>query len=1845
MPSRWLRFLLLATLLNQAPACDSLAPTPASEVAGEAPPELVAAHSAGAISRLSPVRVVFVDDVAAEAAVGQALEDSPFSFEPALDGTARWTSRRELEFKPAKELESGQTWRVTVDLKKLLPQNPAARAFAFDVSAIQQSWFAELKGLESDGDAMDRQVFRGHLSLADVAAPEVVKGVLKVAHGKDPLSVEWAHDETGLNHDFTIRGIQREERESTLSLTIDGAPIGVERSEDQTITVPGLNEFVLVSSRAELTGDRFIELRFSDPLQERQDLSGLITVEGRTDIRLERDGSVVRITSTSPWSQSEIVHITGVKNKKGYALKEPADVTVSFAPMVPAVRFAGTGVILPSSANLTVPIEVVNLSAIDVEATRVYESNVPQFLQVNSLEGDRELERVGKVIWRDHVELDVPPDRYNRWVPLGLDVSKLVAANPGGLYRISLRFSRKDIVYDCDTPAWDDPPRGEAEGWDVGEAQSSFWDYWEDDTGGGGWVPWEERENPCRKGFYMGQWGHEITASRNVIVTDLALLAKAGSDGTLTVVATNLQSAAPVQGATVDVLDYQLQSIARGSTGSDGQLELKPGSRPFALVGKSGGQTSWLRLDSGAALATSHFDVSGASVHKGLRGFLYGERGVWRPGDDIYLSFILFDSNGKLPAQHPLDFELRNSRGQVVDHRTVTESKNGFYRLTTRTGADAPTGNYSARVRVGGAFFEKTLKIDTVMPNRLKIGLDFGTKLLEASDMALKSTLESRWLHGAIAKSLRADIEVSFEPKATTFPKYADYTFDDPTVTCTYEPASVWEGQLDETGKAAVEAEVPTPDCAAGLLTGKFRTRVFEPSGAFSVDQATVDVSPHERYIGIQLPKGDKARGMLLTDTKHTVKIVAVNAEGKPAGDGPVEIGLYKIDWRWWWEKGEDNLAQYASAEERQAIAKGEVNLKNGSATWDFEVKFPDWGRYMVIATDKDGTHSTGKVVYIDWPGWAGRAQKDQPGGASVLSLSADKDKVEAGKPVSLTFPLARDGRALVSLENATGVVQTAWVQGDPNSDTVTYTFTATGEMAPSIYANVTALQPYGRAKNDAPIRLYGILPLEVFDPATKLAPQIASADTFEPDTTATVTVSETNGRPMTYTLAVVDEGLLGLTRYQTPNPWSTFYQREALGVRTWDLFDLVANAYGGVLEGMLTIGGDGNRDDGKRPQAKRFKPMVHYAGPFELAAGKSAQHQVPIPQYVGEVRVMVVAGQDGAFGAAEKAVTVKKPLMVLATLPRVLGPQEEVDLPVSVFALGDKVKDVKVEVTVEGPVSVDGAKTRSLRFASPGEDMATFRLKVADALGIAKVNVTATGGGETSKQSIEIDVRHPGAPITKVLGGDLAAGKSWATDFALVGLAGTNQATLELSRVPPLNLDARLGELIRYPHGCVEQTTSAAFPQVYLSKLMDLSPAQSASVERNVKAAIEKMRSFQTSEGGLSYWPGGEPDEWASDWAGHFLLEAERAGYLLPNGMRANLVNFQRQRANRWVKEGENADLIQSYRLYTLALAGAPELGAMNRLKETRLSTTARWQLAAAYALSGHKATASELVSKADTRVAPYTELSNTYGTDQRDRALILDALTLLGDLKQAAPIVTELSAQLGADRTLSTQTLSASLVALARYAGVDGGQPLKARYTLGAGKAEELSSSKPMASAELQVEGLKSPRIKVENLGGGPLYPRLVLRGLPPVGADNEAASNGLSVTVSYLTLDGQPVDPAKLEHGWDIKARVAVKNLSGRRLDELALTQILPSGWEISGLESGSGPDYDYRDVRDDRILTYFDLDADKEVTWEVPVNASYQGRFYLAPVSVEAMYDSTLNGRAPGTWVEVGSFEGI
>ena len=1603
---------------------------------------------------------------------------------------------------------------------------------------------------------------------------------------------------------------------------------------------------------------------FSTPLSDTQDLKGLIEIpELSSSVFQIKENRVFIYFEANQLSKLTLNIHEGVKSSQGKTLGTSHSISFSEINLKPQVEMLTTAAILPDSKSLIIPFRAVNLYAVDLSVIRIFENNVLMFMQTNSLASANELRRSGRLVYKKTLWLgkDTSKDIHN-WENYSIDLAGLIRQEPGAIYRVILSFRQEYSAYPCGGVdnqdikfADNNTPDGlmKVSGSALSEADEAVWDtpeaYYYYNGGTMDWsvYRWKERDNPCHPSYYMNS---DRAAACNIFASNLGMIVKRNSLNKLWIAVSNILDTNPVGKAQVTVYNFQLQPIGKGETNGEGFVEISSKGTPFIVVAEAEKQKAYVRVVDGEEQSVSRFDVGGKEIQKGLKGFIYGERGVWRPGDTLHISFILEDREKRIPDKHPVALEIYNPKGQFYTKMISTQGMNGFYTFDVPTQAGDPTGLWNAYIKVGGTTFHKGLRIETIKPNRLKINLTL-PKILQSTDKNVTVPLASAWLTGATASKLKAKVEMSLSKVNTQFKNYGQYIFNDPATDFTTIKTDVFDGILNAEGKAGVTLKVPAATNAPGMLNATFTTRVFEPGGDASIYTQSIPFSPFVSYVGINLnqPKGK----YIETDKDHVFDIVTVNSQGQPVNRSNLEYKIYRISWSWWWENSDESFGTYINNSSITPVASGKLQTSGGKTTFKFRVDYPSWGRYLVYVKDKDSGHATGGTIYVDWPESRGRSNKTDPSGIKMLTFSLDKDSYEIGETATAIIPAAAGGRALVSIENGSSVLHREWIEVTNEGDTK-YTFEITPEMAPNVYLHISLLQPHAQTINDLPIRMYGIAPVFVTNRQTVLQPQIQMPEVLRPETDFNVTVSEKSGKPMTYTLAIVDDGLLDLTNFKTPDPWNEFYSREALGIRTWDMYDNVLGASAGAYSSLFSVGGDATLKPADA-KANRFKPVVKFIGPFYLEKGRQQTHTLKLPMYVGSVRAMVVAGQDGAYGNAEKTAFVRTPLMLLSTLPRVLSIQEEITVPVNVFAMEKQVKNVTVSLQASGGgVQIEGSHQQSLTFNRPGDQLVFFTLKTGNKTGKATIKLTASGGGQQTKETIEIEVRNPNPIVTLRSSEWIETGQNKELSYQLGSLSANNQIKLEVSRIPSVDISRRFDFLYNYQHHCTEQLTSKALPLLFIAQFKTIDTREAEKIKANVQEAIRQIYARQLPNGGFVYWPGNAvADEWISSYTGMFLTLAQEKGY----AVHANVLNkwkrFQRAAAQNWrmPQEANNwqqwqSELQQAFRLYTLALAGAPEYGAMNRMKEQPgLSIQAKWRLAAAYALTGKMKPAEELVYNAETTVIPYSSMNQIYGSSDRDEAMILETLLLMNRERDALQQAKVVSKNLSQENWFSTQSTAFALMAMGRLAEKLSGS-LDFTWTWNGKQQPAVKSAKAVFEKEISTSP-KSGTVAVKNQGKGALSVDLITR-TQLLNDTLPAISDNLRMDIRYASMDGKPMSVNDIRQGTDFTAIASISNTSGTTdYTNLALTHIIPSGWEVynermtvpeaepqettdsSGNVSGQ---YTYQDIRDDRVLTYFNLRRGETKIFTIRLQATYAGNFILPAVQCEAMYDVNVQARS-------------
>ncbi len=1780
--------------------------------------DYVYAYTGGTISQDSSIRIDFASDV--DSSVDP---DALFSFSPSLKGSAHWVSASRIEFIPESgALKQGATYKATFRLGDVVRvSEKSLKKFDFSFRVARRQFSVSGLSLFIDPSEPEFYQLEGKIQFSEPVEAADASDIISVkCHGAAP-SVEVLPG-GGTSLGFTVSGIAIPDSPSQLKLSVDASSLGYKDGYSQQVALPPTSEFGVISAELVEDGDCYADIRFSGLLDDSRDYKGLIYTDAEGRSYMDVKGNRVKLFfERGSASDVRLTVSSLLKNADGKALGQEYTKTFRREDIAPAVKLAFTGSILPDAAEVVLPLRAVNLSAVDVSIIKVYANNMLMYLQDNSrLSDGNDIRRSGRMVYKGTVRLDSDPGKdLHKWQDFSIDLSPFFKKEPGALYRITLSFRREYSLYggalatDSGLSAMVSPSQGS-----LTEEDEKVWDrpnaYYYDNYYDWELYDWDDRDDPTTPSYYMIS---ERFPKCSLLASDVGIIVKSAGAGDYWVTANELATTEPLSFAEVTAYSYQLQEVASAKTDGKGFAHLRTSVKPFVFTVRKDDRIGYLRTVDGEEKSLSRFDVGGQELSSGMKAYIYGERGVWRPGDTLHVSAMIEDRGKAVPRHHPVTMELYTPQGQFYSKQVNTSGVNGLYVFDIPTRESDPTGTWNAYVKVGGASFHKALPVETVKANRLKVNVELSDEIIQAGGVT-RFDVSSNWLTGPAASGLKVVSTMTLSRRKAAFSGYEGYNFQNPISSYDTADWDVYTTTLDNSGRARVSVKISEVPSAPGMMNANIVTRVMEPGGDASIATCTELFSPFRSYVGVKLPSEWQE-----TDTDLNFPIVVLDSRGRPVSGDRLEYRIYKMDWSWWWESRRESLSSYVNGKSSVPVSQGTLTSSTSPATVPFRLEYPEWGRFLLYVKDLDSGHASGGIFYVDWPSWRGRSEKNDPSSLTMLSFSLDRGECKVGDEVTVYIPAAKAGRALVSLENGRGVISRNWVKTDEERDT-RHVIKVTEDMAPNFYVHVTMLQSREDAGNDLPVRMYGVQPVLVQNPDARLEPVLSLPDVIRPQEEFSVKVREKKGRPMTYTLAVVDEGLLDLTAFRTPDPYSAMYAREALGVKTWDLYDDVFGAFSGKFSPLAGIGGDDEIVSGARKD-NRFNPVVRFYGPFELNRGEKV-HKIKLPMYVGSVRVMLVAGQDGSYGNAEKTVPVRSPLMLLPTLPRTIAAGDKVTLPVNVFAMEDDMKNVRVSVKAEGPVEIQGSASEALDFARPGDAMARFALAATGGTGTAKITVSAECGSYRTSETISVAVVHPLPATTRTLAYLLAPGESKTVTFTPFVPDGENRAQITLSNFPSVDFNSLCYFASGYQYSCSEQLAARGMALIYSRPYLSEDNAERADAQ--IPLILQELYSRQLADGGIAYWPGmSYANEWATSMTGQFLAAAAERGFSVNKGVLSSWKRFQKKCVSNY-RHGEQYaqyDLQQAYRLYVLALAGAADEGAMNRLKSAPAMTPqACRRLAAAYAVCGKKNIAAQLISSCTADASEQASYTYTFGNSLRDKAMLLETEVLTDNLTAALPLAREVAEQMS-DGLYGTQAAAFAALAFSRLAEKVGSSAIDVSVNGGSVRSTESSVCRDIDPT--------CGTLSIKNEASDAVYAVFLLHGYPAVGESVSSRSSNISLSVRYTDVNGDVVDPANLRQGTDFYAEYLVTNLSASAANRsnLALTVKVPSGWEIFnerlyGASSDQSGEYSYQDIRDDRVIWYFDLPVGTRKRMKLRLQAAYEGVYALPSAVCEDMYDS-------------------
>ncbi|QAZ66995.1 alpha-2-macroglobulin [Solidesulfovibrio carbinolicus] len=1327
---------------------------------------------------------------------------------------------------------------------------------------------------------------------------------------------------------------------------------------------------------------------------------------------------------------------------------------------------------------------------------------------------------------------------------------------------------------------------------------------------------------------------------RFVCLTDIGIVAKSGP-GDLLVWTASTTTLAPLAGASVKVFSHQNQELAAGVTDAQGLFRAKVNpranydKRPYLVVAQKGADVSFLLYDRFRA-DDAGLDVGGAVMPAtGYTAFVYGERDIYRPGETLEGLAVVRDVRLGVPPSMPVLIRLSDPQGRKIGEQAAVTGAEGAVSLKQALPSQSLTGAYSLEIVTGETVIgQYRFQVEEFVPDRISVSLSADTAKAEPGQ-PVAFGVTGRYLFGAPGADLPVEargrlVKAAFAPKG-----YEQYVFGDPERS--FEDSEFFQesASLDAEGKASFTAELPGDLSPPAALEAVFTARVREGGGRGVAGLVRMPVHVYAAYPGLKrlasdaLPPGKPA----------AFECVSVASDGKLAATATLSATLYRDEWQTVLRKDGGTL-KYESVRDPKLVESKDVALTAGKGKVSFTP--PSFGSYRVVLEDPESGAATQLEFYAGGFGYSPWAMENP----ARIELKTDKADYASGETAKVQVRAPFGGKLLVAVEG-TAIHDVQIVDLPGNTGEVLVPIKP--EYLPGVYITATLVKKTANVVPGAPSRAYGATPIGVDKASGRLPVAIAAPAEIRPGTTLAAEVSAPPGSLVT--VAVVDEGILQLIAQKTADPFAAFYAKRQLQVETSDTFALLLPEVAPLMGKALAGGGDGLEDLSGfvRSQSPAARTVAFWSGPVLVGPTGKAEVRFDIPEFQGQVRLMAVGLSGRRFAGTEAKTIVKSPVVVLPSFPRFLGFGDKAQATLTVRNDTGKDGSFTVALSATGPVSVVGSP-RIVSIAKGDTANVPFDLTAAQAEGLASLSLAVSGNGETTADTVSLPVRSPLPPRTSVRSGALETASLTIPELASGEfLPGSAKRDVAVGPYPLIRFSGNLKSLLGYPYGCLEQTTSKAFPLLYfadLARAMDPGSFERDNPAGMVLSAIRRITGMQLYNGGFSMWPGGdEPQAWMSLYAAHFLVEAAAAGYPVDKEALAQALRFAAETGREAKLDAPDGPKLAAYALYVQARAGRADIGAMDNLRDASgkpLPAEARGLLGAAYAAVGNARAADRLLAGPPPSGEARKETGGTLDSTLRDKALYLSALL---DAAPADPRLGSLAVDVGrlleGEAYPSTQENAFALMALGKfYARQQAKKPFAGKLYAGSGLLSDVTSAKV-----LSLRGLSQPgdlRLDLDpGYQPGSCYYAVRTRGIPSAAAYSPQSA-GLEIARTYLTRDGKPIEGNTVPQGALVVVKFAARATAGP-VANVVLENLLPAGLEVENprlatterlpwMETPGEGETAHLDLRDDRILLFADLKKDAWQTHYALLRAVTPGVFSLPPAQAEAMYAPEL--RASG-----------
>lgn len=1783
------------------------------------------AATSGVISVSEPLHYMLKKPL--EQDISESALQEVVKCDPAVKGKVTLTNRSMLTFTPEKPLQSNTLYEVTLDLpvldKKVFPQK-----ISYKIQTLEQQVKVEKRGfILQDNGKVD--------VIIDVFSADML----------DVNLLEKCFETQGA--DVSIQEISTHKYQATLSyknVTQSNKPIGFNANPVMANYETTLQPFDLTSKNLSVVHSHHdkdaneILLYFSKIMDKSQDLTGLLTIAGNTpSYTIDQNVLKIFLNDLNKMNMIDLFVSSGLSAKDGSVL--PADYKMSFENKVltPEINFVSSGNYFPSEGEFKIPIKARGLDVVKIMIVEIKQENVLHYLAWQSLEyaDFYSIRMYGKPIFDQEVSMKKGLVDEDGWTVYGLDLTKQIKKNPGSIYHVSMDFLPKHTSLACKKNlekykvSYNIPAKNYFYSKNAQVKEEYY--YYED-------YSWEKNGDPCDISYYA----YKQPVQKLLICSDYSVIAKkAGNDYYLAL--NTLKDLKAVSGADVTLYDLQGEKIISAATSGDGMAKMNVPDQNGAVIKISkNNQITYLSLDDADSNPLTEFDISGEMSETETEAFVYTDRNVWRPGDSIYVNVMFHKKNVFLPKGLPLICSFVNTENVQIQEqiKPIDIDKNQIYTFVLHTPPNARTGRYRCILTYGTQTLRQNIQVETIKPNTTETLLDISNvqnKVIYSSE--INGQITSQYLTGFAAPNTKVTGVAKVYPISTPFPDYGTYAFTVPNIS--YDGnIELFNVKTDDAGKASFQADYDFKSInAPGTVQVEIES-VLEGGGS-NKEGKSFRISPFESYLGAEKKPGSGWAGNYTFKEDIPINLIHLDKKGALiSSSGKVQYTIFRHVEQWWIDKyrlqhwGQFKDDSYWAFEKENSVTisgKGLVRIPKASLTR---------GAYKVEFTDTESGHRTA-VFFTVYDG----VETIQGKEAHLLELATEKDEYKTGESVALLLPDVDGAKALVSIERGKEIIEQKWHTLKSKNNKIL--IKSNENWAPNIYIHVTVLQPYAKSTNDFPIRMYGVKSIRMTGGLTPITPVTNLPDVLESEKKYTFTVSEKAGRPMEYTYALIDEGLLSIKGFKTPDPYQHFNGKYPLLVKTWDIYKYLMAFFSGQFAGIISIGGDDAYKADALQEVNRFKPVVIHKGSFKLSAKGSLKHTIEIPRYIGKLRLMIVAIQDGNTGNLEKMITVKNPLMVQTQFPRSLQVTDKLRLPVQLFRDDVSIQNATLKATTSQPVLKGLPTNQAISFGKENRVTHYANIEVGNTPGKTTIDMVVEGKGKTMKESTDIAVQYPNPYETKVKHVVIQPGKSAVFEVKPQGYQAVFKGQLIVSGTKAPDFVSFAEKLIEYPYGCLEQVTSNGFGQLYLDKLLDLDPKTNQERVKNLQMVVHKIGSYQKSGGMFYYWNNDYYHSWSDMYAGHFLLEMKNLGYLpQDNQILQNWIQGHFQKANNWSVSNTNENytyeyeaMTQAYKLYILAKGNKPAKSAMNRFMTTNTSKNPLvwWLMAGSFAQSGFDSKAKELIQKAEnlqlTSQTSYDYYS--FGSTSRNLALIVEILSgIEGQKKKLDTYFEEMVRSYNDDSWHSTQDMGFACIATFAYYGENMALNKDVDYVVTGLKAVQNFKHKALSSRKIAISRNDwNKKIEIKNNGKSPVYvsqnDKFISNSL-----NQQAVSQEVKMNVRYYNATQRKNGLNEVRLGDDIEIYVSVTNPNATILRDMALNTVMPSGLELLNprlYETERNPvreEFLYQDFKDDRAYTFFILEPGKTKTFYFKAKAAFTGDFYMPVTRCENMYKGNI-----------------